>query len=165
MYSVWKVSYWWQTQGMWEACSSCGYAHCWSIPVEDEGTGKSQTCRFSPQLVLYLIWIRFCFGFWLVGWVCWFFYHPSCKLRLPVLLSDLHKHLMKKLRSFFLVLLCCPNIATIQQVKRDKKVEIIFIGQFCESLFGWCKHHSQCFTVLGNTGCQHRSRCVFVYSM
>lgn len=101
------------------ACS-CGYAHCWSLPLEDEGTGKWQTLRFAPQIVLYPIWIWFCFVFRSVGWVCWFFYHSSCKLRLAVLLSDLCKHLMKILHSFFFVLRCCPNIATIQQVKIKK---------------------------------------------
>lgn len=101
-----------------EMCAcSCGYAHCWSLPGEDEGTGKWQ---FGPQIVLYPIWIWFCFVFWSVGWVCWFFYHSSCKLRLAVLSSDLRKHLTKILYSFFCVLRCCPNIATIQQVKIKK---------------------------------------------
>lgn len=51
-----------------EKCAcSCGYTHCWRMPVKDESIGKWQTCRISPQIVLYLIWIRFCFQFCLVG--------------------------------------------------------------------------------------------------
>lgn len=46
--------------------------------------------------------------------------------------------------------------------KSSQNVKKVFVGEFCESLFGWCKHPNQCFTVQGNTGHQHGSKCVFV---
>lgn len=70
-------------------------AEAWQWKMKALKNGRP--ADFLPNFVLYLIWIRFCFGFSLFCWVCWVFYHSSCKLRLPVLLSDLHKHLMKRL--------------------------------------------------------------------
>jgi len=97
---------------------------------------KGRPADFLPNFFYTEYELDFTLGFgWLVGFVV-FFYHLSCKRRLPALLSDLHKHLVKKFYSFFIVLLCCPTIATVQEVKKDKKVGIIFIGWFCESLFG-----------------------------
>lgn len=154
MPSVWQVSYWWQTQEIW-ARDVC--LQLWVCPLLNlKGKMKALESGRPSDLVPKLFYTQYefdsalCFGR-LVGFVG-FFYHSSCKLRLAVLLSDLRKHLTKILYSFFFVLCCCPNIATIQQVK-IKKVAIIFIGQFCESLLldgvSIAVNASPCWATLG----------------
>lgn len=75
---------------------------------------------FLPNLFCIQYELDFALGFGcLFGFVV-FFYHLSCKLILPVLLSDLHKHLKKNYIHFSF---CYSVVQILQLFNKLKKIK------------------------------------------